>query len=148
MIEGQDQRVILGDNTQKRETCGINGIVDGGVERAEKLLPHAVYHKVEPACGEGPELGNGVLGVPQGGGVGACHYHGSVRAADGQLKAETKTGGSVHKAEVEFFLQRLHKAFHAGGVCILLTQSYGSGEEVEVADSKGYEASGADSCFE
>ena len=118
VIQRKDQRVIFGDHADEGEACGVDGIIDGGVKSAQKFLAHAVHCQMQPSCGEGAQLGNGVLGIPEGRGVGAGYYYGSVSAADGQLETKAKACGSIHKAEVKFFFQRLHKALHAGNIRI------------------------------
>ena len=100
-VHTQGQGVILGDHSQQRQAGLVDGIVNGGVELAQQLFAHPIHHQVQGACREAIQLHDGVLGVPQGGGVRSGHHHAAVRGAGGQLKAPPQARRCVQQTEVK-----------------------------------------------
>ena len=102
LVERQGEAVILRDHAQQGQTGPVDGIVDGGVHAAQQLLAYPVDHQVQRAVGEAAQLHDGVLRVPQGGGVRSGDDDAAVGGAGGQPESPAQTGRRVQQAEVEF----------------------------------------------
>ena len=65
-VEGEAQITVLGNHAQKRQSGGVDGVVNGGVHGFEHLFLYPVDHQMNTAGGEVTQLRHGALGIAQG----------------------------------------------------------------------------------
>ena len=133
-IHAQGQGVILGNDTQQRQARLVDGVVNGGVELPEELLPHPVHHQMEGPGRKAIQLHDRMLGVPQGGGVRCGDHHAAVGTAGGQLKAGAQARRRVQQAEVISPADLLQEGGHLGLRHRAAPQPGRGGEEEEPWD--------------
>ena len=102
-VQAEEQGVVLGHHAQQRQARLVDGVVDGGVHAAEHFFPHPVHYQMQLPGAEPLQLHDGMLGVPQGGGVGGSHHHAPVGGGGSQQEAHAQPRRRVQQAVVKPF---------------------------------------------
>ena len=93
--------LILRNDAEQRQSCRVDGVVDGGVQGLQEPPPHAVDNEVQLSCREAVQLHHGALRVAQARGIVRGDDHGAVGAAGGEREGFADAGGGVDEAEVD-----------------------------------------------